>query len=647
MLSTLRKLSLFSALVLTACPGGGETRRGGGDPGEGPNNPSMPMPGRLPSDTRQHSTAGSSWTVLVYMVADNNLEPFALQDIAEMAEVGSANGLNIVVQIDRAAGYSSDGVLGFPNFDGVKRLKIEAGRIEELADMGEMNMGERASLTDFVAWGLQTFPADRVGLVLWDHGGAWPGFGGDESTENHDVLNLAELKAGLGQGLQNGGKSQLAFIGFDACLMSTYETALSLRTFGEYLIASEELEPGHGWDYRSLGILKNDPGTAPRALGEEILRGFMAQAGAEQTAQNVTLSVTDLHQVANLSNSIADLADALKAKAAMSGTELGMIRESVLEFGKAPDPSKSTNMVDLADLVSRLAASDAKHGMLEQQLLSALASTVLAKQNGPVNARAGGLSIYYPPQAALYRADYDGVEGVDAWRGFIKGYNEAGQNAGNAPMFSNPEHAADVWMEEGEIVIQGQLQAGAEADVSSASMTFGIYDADSQTAVLLGNQPAELYEDGVVEARWDGTFLKISQNGVDAVGFYSVQITGNVLSTTIPFGYVAPGSMTVDTVYLTYTLDLDSGAEQTTFYLLTEGGPGELLPESGSQLYPLVLQVNAQGASWATSVNQPFDGGQAIELALDPVPSGTTVYFQLDVQNFGGQGDYVAFAGTM
>lgn len=637
---------LLSALFLAACPGGDDSRHNN-DGGNGGNDAgNNPAPGRLPDDTRAHSASGNSWTLLVYMVADNNLEPFALQDVAEMAAVGSSNSLNIIVQIDRAEGYTSDELVGLPDFSGVKRLKVEQGRVEVLSDLGELNMGERSTLSDFLSWGLRAYPADRVGLVLWDHGGAWPGFGGDESTQDLDVLNLAELRQGIADGLTGGGKDQLAFIGFDACLMATYETALSLRSFAEYLIASEQLEPGHGWDYHSLAKVANDPSTSPKDLGQEFLHGFIAQANAEQTADDVTLALIDLHEVAKLSNSIADLADALKGKATSSGPELGQIRADVLEFGKAPDASRSTNMVDLADLASRAAGSDQSLKTLETNMMNALHGTVLAMENGPVNAKAGGLSIYYPPQAEYYRADYDHVEGVDAWRGFIKGYNTAGQSAGEAPAFTNADHAADVALDGSDVVVSGQLAEGAEQDVAEATLTFGIYDQDSQSAILLGQQPADVVGTSV-EARWDGSFLKISQNGVDAVGFYTVDISENRLSTSIPFGYIAPGSMNMDYVLLTYTLNLETGEEQTTYYLITDGGPGELLPEAGSELYPLVLVANAQGASWQTSVTSPFDGGAAIDLALQPVPSGTTVFLELDVQNFGGQSDYVAFTGTM
>src|SRR5262249_45293853 len=132
---------------------------------------------------------GASWTVLVYMVADNNLEPFGLTDLEEMSKVGSGAGFDIVVQADRAAGYVSDPVLNLGDWQGTKRLHVGSGRLEEVSDIGEANMGDPATLADFIEWGIAQYPADRYALVLWDHGGAWPGFGGDESTANLDLLD--------------------------------------------------------------------------------------------------------------------------------------------------------------------------------------------------------------------------------------------------------------------------------------------------------------------------------------------------------------------------------------------------------------------------------------------------------------------------
>ena len=49
--------------------------------------------------------------------------------------------------------------------------------------------------------------------------------------------------ANINKALKDGGV-KFDFIGFDACLMATAETALMLDQHADYLIASEETEPG-------------------------------------------------------------------------------------------------------------------------------------------------------------------------------------------------------------------------------------------------------------------------------------------------------------------------------------------------------------------------------------------------------------------
>src|SRR5689334_14842618 len=67
------------------------------------------------TDPRVHSTTGQTWTILVYMLADNDLEPFALKDLTEMMSVPSSTSVNILAQVDRADGYTDDPIGGLPD----------------------------------------------------------------------------------------------------------------------------------------------------------------------------------------------------------------------------------------------------------------------------------------------------------------------------------------------------------------------------------------------------------------------------------------------------------------------------------------------------------------------------------------------------
>jgi len=144
------------------------------------------------------------WTVLVYMSADNNLEGDGLKDLIEMASVNSGADLRFVVQADRAVGEAAGPVLNLPDFTSTKRFLVRKGQVQDATDLGELNMGLTSSLSDFVTWGIKTYPGERYMLVFWDHGGGWKGFGWDDSTiptaGAADPLTLAEIASGVQAG---------------------------------------------------------------------------------------------------------------------------------------------------------------------------------------------------------------------------------------------------------------------------------------------------------------------------------------------------------------------------------------------------------------------------------------------------------------
>lgn len=91
-----------------------------------------------------------------------------------------------------------------------------------------------------------------------------------------DCLTLNELKTDLREAnlLQ-----RLNWIGFDACLMGSLEVASVCAPYADYMIASQELEPGRGWDYTCFGEIDNDASGAE--TGRRIIDAFFAAAGEE------------------------------------------------------------------------------------------------------------------------------------------------------------------------------------------------------------------------------------------------------------------------------------------------------------------------------------------------------------------------------
>ena len=129
-------------------------------------------------------TDPATWTFLVYMDGDNNLESAGVVDFLEMATVGSNSSLKIAVQFDRISGYETTN----GDWTDTRRGLVIAGGVPDASwgtSIGEANMGNPSTLVDFVNWGMANNPAQKYALVLWDHGGGLDGVCWDDTGNDH------------------------------------------------------------------------------------------------------------------------------------------------------------------------------------------------------------------------------------------------------------------------------------------------------------------------------------------------------------------------------------------------------------------------------------------------------------------------------
>ena len=167
-----------------------------------------------------------------------------------------------------------------PDIDGSQnqRWKLENGGLTHLADLGPKNMGDPRTLTDFIVWGMENYPNNHYALIFWNHGGGSVlGFGADELFDG-DSLTLDEIAKALSDAYDQTGR-MLELVGFDACLMATVEAAYAVSPYANYLVASQELEPGHGWNYEPImRYLSENPAASGAELGKVIVDSYREHA---------------------------------------------------------------------------------------------------------------------------------------------------------------------------------------------------------------------------------------------------------------------------------------------------------------------------------------------------------------------------------
>ena len=354
------------------------------------------------SVTRAANRNKPGYTVMVYMNGSDLESSFyeegsaydgaAAADLSEMVAGLTGDEINVIVETGGTLAWTYPGIDGSQN----QRWKLEDGELRHLADLGPRNMGDPLTLTDFVVWSMENYPSNNYALIFWNHGGGSVlGFGVDELFDG-DSLTLDEIAAGLEGAYAQTGQT-LELVGFDACLMATVETAYAVSPYANYLVASQELEPGHGWDYEPiLRYLSDNPAAGGAELGRVIVDSYREHAIEYEQDDMITLSVTDLGRVA----AIVDALERFVAEAAPeieagdSGFyALASSRAKAEDYGSASADGEVTDMTDLASIARNASANYPESA---DALIRAVQSAVVYNMHSKGRPNAAGLSIYFP-----------------------------------------------------------------------------------------------------------------------------------------------------------------------------------------------------------------------------------------------------------
>jgi hypothetical protein len=597
--------------------------------------------------------APDSWTILTYEIADTNLEPFMMEDVEEMGRVSSGAGFNMISLVDRAEGYTDTSVLGIPDWVGAKVLEIERGGATVLEDLGALNTGDPDVLAGFIKDGILNYPAANYALIISDHGASWPGVGGDESHD-HDSLTLAELDQAISDGLAAAGVDKLALIGFDACLMATFEVASTMAPHADRLVASQELEPGHGWDYTSLETAYR--GGTVDEVASSIIDGFANQALASGTENEITLSSIDLTNFAALDTAVSEFASALTERVTDVAPTVGRTLASTLGFGTNPDPRYDVNMKDLGILAGEISVDALDVADEADAVVRAINDVVLDKVDGQATRGATGLSIYFPASGQYYDPAYAAVAERTGWADFLTTYYEAGGQISQDDLPAFVSNDATVEFADGGLYVSGQFGAQAEDNISESYLYYGLLNDDG-SVTYLGDKPAQVSNDGsgVAGAFYNLGYLQIS-DGEDALPAYlsfAQDESAGTATISVPLNYYQPGGGDSTDALLELGLDAATGSiVSETYYSYNPdtGTYGELSAEPTGLIVPLVQNYVPSSDEYVWV--EVSDTGLYAELAnlqydVVPLPSGRRLLVELWVVDFGGNAAYVSAVVTV
>jgi len=243
-------------------------------------------------------------TVLIYMCgADLESEnQLATGDIQEILKVsGQPDDVNIVIETGGAKSWASTYGISSTYLE---RYHVEGKSLVRDNQLTYASMGLSSTLQSFIEYGLNNYPAERTGLVFWNHGGGMRGVCYDEK-KNDDVLKNSEIRSAVSGALSNCGMSgqKLEWVGYDACLMAVQDIAITNAEYFNYMIASEESEAGYGWDYDNWVddlYSKKTTTTILKAIVDSFIsdNGGASSSSGDQTLSYMNLSYASAYKTA-------------------------------------------------------------------------------------------------------------------------------------------------------------------------------------------------------------------------------------------------------------------------------------------------------------------------------------------------------------
>lgn len=236
----------------------------------------------------------------------------------------------------------------------------------------------------------------KVLVDVWNHGGSWNGMGPDSLTGS--TLPVDTLKAGL---QATGLTADL--IGYDACLMGSVEVAGAMTGHFRYLLASEELEPGHGWAYAEpVAFIGKNPNASVSAIAKVIVDQFVEHPSHSST-DGKTLSLVDLQAFQQqLAPALSRLGSELQDPSHISPYSLANQRAQ--RYGvHGGDSEVSRDLGGLAQALNRELPSVASTA---QALEAGLKACVVYAREDGTKPDSSGLSLYSIDNASDFNQGY-------------------------------------------------------------------------------------------------------------------------------------------------------------------------------------------------------------------------------------------------
>ncbi len=327
-------------------------------------------------------------TVMIYMIGSDLETKYyaATTDIKEMINSNiDYNDVNILIYTGGTKKWHTDNIPN--NKHALFELNSNGLKLIEEYDVSS-NMLDPDNLSYLLKYGYDNYKTEFYDLILWDHGaGPIYGYGYDEYNVL-DSMSLEEVRTALENSPFNGA-NKLELVGFDACLMSSVEVASILSDYANYMVASQEVEPGAGWDYSFLSKTNKDMNSVD--FGKSIIDTYQSYYEKRKYIKGISLSLLKLNKIENVEKSLNNLFSSMDENLVIEFSNVSRSRSSSKSFGRISNEDYYYDLVDLSDLISKLP----EKYYYDVSILSASLEDLVIYQKTDLE-HTNGVSIYFP-----------------------------------------------------------------------------------------------------------------------------------------------------------------------------------------------------------------------------------------------------------
>jgi len=361
----------------------------------------------LPEADSEDVRETAEWSVLVYLVADNDLDPYTEEDLQELRDGGSSEDVNVLMLVDRL-------------YEPAYLYCIEDNEMVVLQSYGEVNMGDPATLTGFVEYSDTYYPAEHMLLFFWDHGTPTGGVGvdttlpGSEPGTDWDWLSHHEMISALED-------YHLDIIATDECSIGQMETVYEYYSKGlslDYLVASESYIGWRGFSYDEIvQTMVLEPGIGARELSLVIVNEFTELFSVPPYMSEIltTQSVFDMSHVPALGDAVTAMANILRSDI----DRYRPIMYSAQMASMMPWGARCEGWIDMPTFVEQIMGSVKKGDPVYaacQKVLEVYSETMIGMGVTKNSEMYGyqGMGILFPPSYSMYTIGYYDT----VWGGF-------------------------------------------------------------------------------------------------------------------------------------------------------------------------------------------------------------------------------------